>query len=473
MTSAPLGTTLLTTHATPGQPGLALHLACTRQGETASVVTAPIARGALLLTFALTAGCSASSSVASKDGGRSDASADATGADTSRADAGRKDASRTDARRTDALRTDAPRVVDGGIDARADVGPSDARLADATRHDAASSDAHDAADGASVARANGTLGAWQSLAPMPLPRANHCAVAAAGYLVVIGGNYMPDGGSSFEDIDAIHVAELQADGSIGAWSQAGTTPSPVSGCTAAASGNTIYLVDGIYDDSSDNGQVFSADLSTTGTLGKWAALGPLPNGQDAFYSEAWVATDAVATLYAMDSAMTLTAALHVPTAPTFGTWVEDDWLAGFLGRPEYAFTGEYVYAIGGYLSDDAGDNPAVTTVTGAPLEADGSVGSPFATQALPAPVTFGRAVAVDGWMFVIGGKTSVFGSGEATTLSSLVGSGGHLGPWTAQASLPQGRTDMALTLAGDFLYLTGGGYDGPGVATVFAAQARF
>jgi hypothetical protein len=308
---------------------------------------------------------------------------------------------------------------------------------------------------------------------MPVPRANHCSVTVGGYLVVLGGNYMPDGGSSFVALDAVLVAPLHADGTLGAWSQAGSTPSPVSGCTAVASDNTIYLIDGIYDDASDEGQVYSAELSASGTLGSWTTRGPLPNGQDAFYSDAWVASDATSTLYAMDSSMTLTAALRVPTSPSLGSWVEDDWLPGFLGRPEYAFTGDYVYAIGGYTMDDAGDNPAVTTVHAAPVEADGSIGAPFTTEPLPAPVTFGKAVAVDGWVFVVGGKASVYGPGEASTRSSLVGAGGKLGTWTAQASLPQGRTDMALTLAGDFLYLTGGGYDGPGLATVCAARVRF
>jgi len=356
-----------------------------------------------------------------------------------------------------------------------DAGPT--LTFDASHHDArsdAAADAHPTSDAhdSSLTHANGTLGPWQSLAQMPLPRANHCAVAAAGYLVVIGGNYEPDGGMGFVDIDAVDVAALHADGSLGPWSQAGTTPSPVSGCTAAASGSTIYLVDGIYDDMSDQGQVFSAVLSADGVLGKWTKLGALPDGQDTFYSTAWVATDPASTLYAVDSTLTATAILTVATAPSVGTWAEKNWLSGFLGRPEYAFTGSYVYAIGGYLSDDAG-NPAVTTVQGSPLSSGSEVGASFTTSALPTAIIYGNAASVDDWIFVVGGKPSLFGSGEATTLSAQSLAGGQLGAWTAQTSLPEGRTDMALTLAGDFLYLSGGGYMGPGVATVFAARVRF
>jgi hypothetical protein len=349
-----------------------------------------------------------------------------------------------------------------------DGGAVDARSYVVT-HDAG--DAGDAAsDTAPSGHANGTLGAWQTLAPMPLPRANHCAVAANGYLVVIGGNYAAEGG--FVSTDAVDVAPLQADGSIGAWSRAGTTPSPVYECTSAALGSTIYLVDGIYDDMNDEGHVFSAELSSKGSLGPWTPLGPLPAAQDVFASNAWFATDSAATLVAIDSSSSFTSVLEISTVPKLGTWSQETWLPGFLGRPEYAFTGTFVYAMGGYLSDDAG-NPTVTTVQGARVAADGKVGTSFETEALPVPITYGEAVAVDDWIFVVGGKATLFGSGEATTLSSQVGSGGQLGPWKAQASLPQGRTDMALTLAGDFLYQTGGGYTAGGVATVFVARVRF
>ena len=352
-------------------------------------------------------------------------------------------------------------------DAEAHDAGRDAPKSDDAHREASPSDAgHDAANGS---RANGTLGAWQSLAAMPIPRANHCSVAAAGYLVVIGGNYAADGG--FVSTDEIDVAALHADGSLGAWSRAGATPSPVNGCTAAASGSTIYLADGIYDDMSDQGHMFTAELSASGTLGAWTHAGALPNGQDAFYSNAWVGTDAAATLYVMDPGESFTSALIASTEPKLGAFSEDDWLVGFTGHAEYAFTGAYVYVMGGYLSTDGG-NPTIATVSGAAVQGD-KIGTPFTTTSLPAPVTFGQGVAVDDWIFVVGGKAGVFDSGEANTYSSEVGANGQLGPWTAQASLSEGRTDMALTLAGDFLYLTGGGYMGPGVSTVFSARVRF
>ena len=238
----------------------------------------------------------------------------------------------------------------------ADAG-SDATTVTAT--DAASDAPSADADAGISARANGSVGPWQKLRAHAAARANHCGVRATGYLVVLGGNYLPDGSSNFVDTDAVDVAALHSDGSLGAWTQAGETPSPVSGCTATAQGSTIYLVDGIFDDMTSGQQVWSATLSAAGVLGAWTSLAPLPDGMDALYSDAWVTGGASPILYTMNPQITGgVAALHAPVSPTFGAWGENAWLPEFLGHPEFAFTGAYVYAIGGYTVDDRETTPS-------------------------------------------------------------------------------------------------------------------
>src|SRR5215813_6421622 len=98
-----------------------------------------------------------------------------------------------------------------------------------------------------VARANGTIGPWQAVAPMPTPRANHCSVAIGKWLVVIGGNHRNDDGS-FVTVDEVHAARIKPDGTLGDWVLAGRTPSPVFECVATRRGNTLLILDGIYDD---------------------------------------------------------------------------------------------------------------------------------------------------------------------------------------------------------------------------------
>jgi hypothetical protein len=355
---------------------------------------------------------------------------------------------------------DAPATLDGSLDGAL---PSD------------SGDAPMPGDASPPGRANGTVSPWQTLPPMPVLRANHCSVVASGYLVVIGGNFAAEGG--FQNSDAIDAAQLNADGTLGPWTQAGTTPSPVNSCTAASAGNTIYLVDGIYDDPTKGGQVWSADLSGAGVLAAWSSLGPLPAGDDVLYAEAWIDGG---VLYAMDAKLPgstpgdVIATLRARVAGGLGAWSEDDWLPGFRGHPEYAFTGAYVYTLGGYTSDaDSGALTMIADVKGAPLGAGGAVGSPFTALSLGKPTGFGRAVAVDDYLFVVGGKGDPFGSGQPDVVSAHVHADGTLDAWGPQTPLPEGRTDQAMSLGGDYLYVTGGGFNGPGLDTVYAARVRF
>ena len=327
-------------------------------------------------------------------------------------------------------------------------------------------------DAATGAHADGTVGAWSTLTPLPLPRANHCAAVVGGWLLVIGGNYLPPGATDFKTIDAIHAAPLQPDGSLGPWQQAGKTPSPVYECTATGDASRLYIVDGIYDDMTSGGQVWAADLSTAGMLSALTSISTLPAGANALYADAWVHGS---TLYAATSNLdkNMTGTLHAPiTGNSLGSWNEDDWRPGFVGHPQYAFTGSYFFVLGGYQSADAG-LVAIPDVSGAPLNSSGMIGSRFKTISLDAPTAFGTAIAVDDYLFIVGGKEGVFSApGVATVESAHVGSNGQLDTWTAQTSLPAGRTNHAIALGGDFLYVTGGGMNGPGLDTVYSARVR-
>jgi hypothetical protein len=113
---------------------------------------------------------------------------------------------------------------------------------DGGRHDDPSADGG-AAD--ISARANGTVSAWVLAVQMPLPRANHCSAVVGDRLVVIGGSYRDSSAGSFVKTALVHVADVHEDGSLGGWNEAGTTPSPVTECSATASGARLIVIDGI------------------------------------------------------------------------------------------------------------------------------------------------------------------------------------------------------------------------------------
>lgn len=318
-------------------------------------------------------------------------------------------------------------------------------------------------DSGSGAKANGTVGAWQTLATMPHARANFCATVVGEFVVAIGGNYPADG--NFTKLDEIDVARFHADGSLDAWQVAGHTPSPVTECTAAAIGNTLYVIDGIYDDPSKEGHVFSADLGTDGTLPALTDVGTLPAGMDAFDDVAFSAGGKIWSTVSL-----LSGSCGLIGGP--GTWTETDFLSEFRGRPQWSYAtsggSTYAYVIGGYSDADAGN---MVLASGAGTKVGGAGG--VTVTDLPQPTTFGMAASADDWVFVIGGRGAIFtGTPRTDVLAAQAGASGALGAWTAQTSLPSPRTNAAAIVAGNFVYVLGGA-NASATDTVYAAQVRF
>lgn len=319
--------------------------------------------------------------------------------------------------------------------------------------------------------ANGTVGEWQVLSPMPHGRANHCAAFVDGYVLAIGGNHKPSGASEFVTSDAVHAARVNEDGSLGAWSLAGTLPSAVSGCTATADGKRLLVMGGLWDVAANGEKVWAAALSESGELGTFAPIGDLPAGATILSSEAFTTPSEILLF---DSELPdegdETFVLRATLGTMVGSWDRQTLSARFLGYPQFAFDGLHAIVAGGYLgADDA--NAVVPDVAVATLGASASAGE--SAEAMPAARAFGRAVAVDDHLFVIGGKDALFGAGEEGTYSAPLDGSGKPYDWTTQRPLPEGRTNFATVLGGDHLYVVGGGSDGPGLDTVLGARIRW
>lgn len=330
--------------------------------------------------------------------------------------------------------------------------------------------------------ANGTIGPWSVLAPLPVPRANHCSVVANGYLVVIGGNYKPKGATDFKNIDEVDVAKINADGSLGAWTKAGTTPAAVNSCTAVASGKTIVLLDGIYEAAAGatspyEGKPQVATIGDDGMLSAFAPVSTLPTGARILYSTGDVSDGTLYTMFSRttaegDSVSLVTAPLD--DAGVLGAFSEQRWLPGFRGHPAYAYALPFVYVLGGYdAPSDGGANQVVATGMGTQVT-QGKAGTPFATAPLPRPTSFGAAVAVDSFVFAVGGKSEIFSAnGSPSIFAGKVDATGAIASWSKLADMPAGRTSLSAVVGGSFLYVTGGGFDAGGLDTVFATQVRF
>lgn len=302
-----------------------------------------------------------------------------------------------------------------------------------------------AADEPVVTAATGQLEAWTAGPALPTPRANHCSAAIGDWVLAIGGNFKQANGE-FAKTDEIHTA------------------SPVTECSATTDGARLYVIDGIYDVEADGRQVFVAAFDqTTGLLETLTSTSTLPTA--VISSEAVVRDD---RLLVMDTLLPAEGDQTVTYTFEAAAWTTADWGIGFRAQAEYAFSDRFAYTLGGYTGGEG--NPASAEVFVASLDITGI----RATTPLPEPVIFGEAVAVDDWVFVVGGRAQVFGGTASTKVyAAQAAADGSLGAWSEAAALPRARTNHELVLVGDYLVVLGGADAAGGDANVVWTRVRF
>jgi hypothetical protein len=121
----------------------------------------------------------------------------------------------------------------------------------------------------------------------------------------------------------------------------------------------------------------------------------------------------------------------------------------------------YVYVLGGGTTIDGQTVATTNTVQYAKLNADGSVGS-FTnnTNNLNTNVSGAGAVAMNGYIYLVGGKTANSDStnNTATVQYAKLNADGSTGTWSTTTALPDTRGDIGVTSYNGYIY-TVGGYD--------------
>ncbi|MBI2008846.1 hypothetical protein HYS84_00355 [Candidatus Saccharibacteria bacterium] len=145
-------------------------------------------------------------------------------------------------------------------------------------------------------------------------------------------------------------------------------------------------------------------------------------------------------------------------------WQTND-SSGFTAYGELATAAAngYIYRIGGSPDGSAG----VTSVIYAKINASGSVGTWNSTSALPTTLSDQGAVAVNGYVYAVGGwnGTVVVDS----VYYAKINPDGTLGSWTATSSLTAARGQPGVVAAGGYVYAVGG-YNSTAQTTVYYAK---
>lgn len=134
--------------------------------------------------------------------------------------------------------------------------------------------------------ANGSLSSWQSGPPLPTPLRRHSIAAYNNVIYVVGGFDSTELNSDGREIngeakDLVYYAQVNADGTIGAWQTGPSLPAATFYHQLVVHDGRLVALAGRDNDAEFN-QVYSANINTNGSLDSWQPEPALPNPQNRF-----------------------------------------------------------------------------------------------------------------------------------------------------------------------------------------------
>lgn len=313
---------------------------------------------------------------------------------------------------------------------------------------------------------NGTVNAWttaSSTYDLPVGLSNFAIAVNGNTVYIAGGCTTGTANSCSAWTNAVYHIQLSGSGGLAStWSSGGTDASFTNsryGLGMTVVNGILYIIGG-YDNTTYYSDSQYAPIAANGTVGTWqtgtsmatTAMGSSVSSQNGMlyvvggYNGSYQTTVRYSTTNNGGRGQT-------STWTTNATDLTAIYPSGTGYGKTVAFNG-YLYLIGGASSSS---NPQ-TTVAYAPLSADGSVGSWTTTSSMQTPRLQHAAFAYNGYLYAIGGQTT--GSVNTATVEyAKINSNGTVGAWAYASSLNStwgGLSGLNATAYNGYLYVAGG-----------------
>lgn len=293
------------------------------------------------------------------------------------------------------------------------------------------------------ASSRGPVKTWAATTAFTDGRNGHTSVAYNGYLYVIGG-FAASGANTTN----IQYAPINANGTIGSWTATTGFGTARNGHTSVVYNGYLYVMGG-YTGTLFRDDVQYAPINTDGTIGTWATTTNLPSARDGHAAAAY---NGYLYIFGGNASGALQNTAHyapINANGTIGTWTATTSFTNARnGHTAFIYNGR-AYVIGGINAGTYYGDTQYATVN-----ADGTIGAWTATTSLGTARTAHATVAYSGYVYVIGGDSSV--SSLTDVQYAPISANGTIGTWTATTSFTTARSDHAVVAYNGRLYMTGG-----------------
>ena len=267
--------------------------------------------------------------------------------------------------------------------------------------------------------AAGTVGSWQSTTSLPVATRNATSVVYNNFLYEIGGF-----NSTYSS--TVYFAPINGDGTLGAWSTTTALPAARELASAVVSNGFVYEMGGDQAGAAPAATVYSAPLNGNGTLGAWSTTTVLPTALN--FASSIVSNGYVYEIGGVNSSSTKVATVTKAlictglnsgvggcgaVAGKLGTWVATTALPAVYSESAAVVDNGYVYVVGG-CSTLCPTNVVYFALictganagTGGCSASVGDIGTWSSTSSLVFKTWDHTAIASNGYLFIIGGYTT-------------------------------------------------------------------
>ena len=301
---------------------------------------------------------------------------------------------------------------------------------------------------------SGTLGPWITTSSFSNSRSGLSALSDSGYLFLLGGI---NGSTYYNDIQ---YAKINGAGEIGGETSATITSlgSRNNPCVVTYNGY-IYSIGG-YDGTNASTTVYRSTIdASTGNTGSWSTTSAL--GTAAYSMGCGIYDQTVYVFGGTTTGGTFTDDIQyasINSNGTLGTWTTDTTpLPETVGNHQAGIYNGYVYVP---INTSSGGGSATNSIVYAAIDTDGSIVNTWTTETFGTSRNQESEVIYAGYIYVIGGA-----NGSGTELTNVqyakINSDGSIGTWGSTASLNDARSRMTAVAVNGYMYVVGG-EDGSG-----------